>query len=104
MLADFELTGGRTTGLTQLASPCFEEKEALPARQMGDGKLLDHPRLGGDSRPAKNGRLDLDVENLTGEAYEERSTDRINQHNDYRERPWHAMSGWGSSAVMLTAS
>jgi hypothetical protein len=29
MLADFELVGGRRTGLTQLASPRFEEKEAL---------------------------------------------------------------------------
>jgi len=26
MLADFELAGGRRTGLTQLASPRFEEK------------------------------------------------------------------------------
>jgi len=26
MLADFELAGGRSTGLTQLASPRFEEK------------------------------------------------------------------------------
>ena len=40
-------------GLTQLASPRFEEKEALSARQMEDGKLLDHPQLGGDLRPAK---------------------------------------------------
>ena len=29
MLAGFELVGGRRTGLTQLASPRFEEKEAL---------------------------------------------------------------------------
>jgi hypothetical protein len=53
MLADFELAGGRTTGLTKLASPRFEEKEALSARQMGDGTLLVHPQLGGDFRPAK---------------------------------------------------
>jgi hypothetical protein len=57
MLADFELAGGRSTGLTQLASPRFEEKEALSARQIKDGKLLDHPRQGGDLRPSgKNGR------------------------------------------------
>jgi len=29
MLADFELAGGRSAGLTQLASPRFEDKEAL---------------------------------------------------------------------------
>jgi len=29
-----ELAGGRSTGLNQLASPHFEEKEALSARQM----------------------------------------------------------------------
>jgi hypothetical protein len=87
MLADFELAGGRSTDLTQLASPRFEEKQALSARQMEDGKLLDDPRLGGDFRPSgQYGRLDLDVENLTGAAYEERSTDRINQRNGYRER------------------
>ena len=40
MLADFELAGGRSTGLTQLASPRFEEKEALSARQMGMGNCL----------------------------------------------------------------
>lgn len=58
MLADFDLAGGRSTRLTQLASPRFEEKEALSARQMEDGKLLDHPQLGGDFRPSgKNGRL-----------------------------------------------
>src|SRR6516162_8080398 len=65
MLADFELAGGRSTDLTQLASPRFEEKQALSARQMEDGKLLDDPRLGGDFRPSgQYGRLDLDVENL----------------------------------------
>ena len=40
MLAEFELVGGRSTGLTQLASPRFEEKEALWARQMGMGNCL----------------------------------------------------------------
>ena len=56
MLADFELAGGRSTGLTQLASPRFEEKQAPSARQMEDGKWLDHPQLGGDFRPSgKNG-------------------------------------------------
>jgi len=53
MLADFELAGGRSTGLTQLPSPRFDEEEALSAREYGDGKLLDHPQLGGDFRPAR---------------------------------------------------
>jgi hypothetical protein len=43
MLADFELAGGRSTGLTRLASPRFEEKEALSARQMGMGNCLIIP-------------------------------------------------------------
>ena len=43
MLADFELTGGRTTGLTRLASPRLEEKEANLARQMGMGNCLIIP-------------------------------------------------------------
>jgi hypothetical protein len=53
MLADFEPAGGRTIGLTPLASHRFEEKEALSARQYGDGELLDHPRLRGDFHLAK---------------------------------------------------
>ena len=53
MLADFELAAGRSTALTQLASPRFEDKQALSSRQMEDGKLLDHPQLGGDFRPVK---------------------------------------------------
>src|SRR5262245_61334829 len=40
MLADFELVGGRSTALTQPASPRFEENEALSARQMGMGNSL----------------------------------------------------------------
>ena len=80
-------------GLTQLASPRFEEKEALTARQMGDGKLLDHPQLGGDFRPAKMADWTSMVESLIGAAYKVRSADRINQHNDYRKRPWCTMSG-----------
>jgi hypothetical protein len=63
MVADFELAGGRSTGLTQLASPRFEEKEALSARQMGIKICLIHPQLGGDFR------LDLNAESLTGAAY-----------------------------------
>ena len=43
MLADFELAGGCWTGLTQLASPRFEEKEPLSARQMGMGNCLIIP-------------------------------------------------------------
>jgi hypothetical protein len=53
MLADFEPAGGCTIGLTPLASHRFEEKEALSARQYGDGELLDHPRLRGDFHLAK---------------------------------------------------
>jgi putative transposase len=37
--------------------------------------------------------LDLDVESLTGAAYGERSADRTNQRNGYRERPWHTTLG-----------
>ena len=33
--------------------------------------------------------MDLDVESITGAAYGERSEGRVNQRNDYRERPWH---------------
>jgi hypothetical protein len=37
--------------------------------------------------------VDLDVESLTGAAYGERSSDRTNQRNGYRERPWHTTLG-----------
>jgi transposase-like protein len=37
--------------------------------------------------------MDLDVESLTGAAYGERSADRTNQRNGYRERPWHTTLG-----------
>jgi transposase-like protein len=37
--------------------------------------------------------MDLDVESLTGAAYGERSGDRTNQCNGYRERPWHTTLG-----------
>ena len=37
--------------------------------------------------------MDLDVESLTGAAYGERSGDRTNQRNGYRERPWHTTLG-----------
>src|SRR5262249_31376377 len=40
-----------------------------------------------------NRMMDLDVESLTGAAYGERSDDRINQRNGYRERPWHTTLG-----------
>jgi hypothetical protein len=43
MLADFQLTGGRSTGLIRLTPPRFEEKEALSARQMGMGNCLIIP-------------------------------------------------------------
>jgi hypothetical protein len=46
MLANFELAGGRSTGLTQLASPRFEGKEALSARQMGIGSCSIIPDSG----------------------------------------------------------
>jgi putative transposase len=37
--------------------------------------------------------MDLDVESLTGAANGERSTNRTNQPNGYRERPWHTTLG-----------
>src|SRR5215467_1745784 len=40
-----------------------------------------------------NRMMDLDVESLTGAAYGERSADRTNQRNGYRERPWHTTFG-----------
>jgi putative transposase len=40
-----------------------------------------------------NRMMDLDVESLTGAAYGERSADRTNQRNGYRERPWHTTIG-----------
>jgi len=43
MPAYFELAGGRATGLTQLASPRFEEKEALSGPQMGMENCLIIP-------------------------------------------------------------
>lgn len=40
-----------------------------------------------------NRMMDLDVESLTGAAYNERSADRSNQRNGYRERDWHTRAG-----------
>ena len=40
-----------------------------------------------------NRMMDVDVESLTGAAYGERSDDRTNQRNGYRERPWHTRVG-----------
>jgi putative transposase len=40
-----------------------------------------------------NRMMDLDVEALTGAAYNERSADRSNQRNGYRERDWHTRAG-----------
>ena len=40
-----------------------------------------------------NRMMDLDVENLTGAAYGERTVVRTNQRNGYRERPWHTTIG-----------
>ena len=53
MLADFELAGGRSTGLTQLASPRFEEKGAPAELQAAGDRILTpfHPRFGGEVRP-----------------------------------------------------
>ena len=53
MLADFELAGGRSTGLTQHASPHFEKKDGALVTADGDGKLLDYPLLGGDFLSSK---------------------------------------------------
>jgi len=54
MLADFELAGGRSTGLTELASPRFEEEDGAPAElQPARDQILTsfHPRFGGEVRP-----------------------------------------------------
>ena len=40
-----------------------------------------------------NRMMDLDVESLTGAGYGERSADRSNSRNGYRERPWHTTVG-----------
>jgi putative transposase len=40
-----------------------------------------------------NRMMDVDVENITGAAYGERSDDRRNSRNGYRERPWHTTIG-----------
>ena len=40
-----------------------------------------------------NRMMDLEVESLTGAGYGERSADRTNQRNGYRERPWHTTLG-----------
>jgi putative transposase len=40
-----------------------------------------------------NRMMDLDVETLTGAACNERSADRSNQRNGYRERDWHTRAG-----------
>ena len=40
-----------------------------------------------------NRMMDLDVDTLTGAAYNERFADRSNQRNGYRERDWHTRAG-----------
>ena len=40
-----------------------------------------------------NRMMELDVENITGAAYGERSEARQNSRNGYRERPWHTTIG-----------
>jgi putative transposase len=40
-----------------------------------------------------NRMMDVDVENITGAAYGERSEARQNSRNGYRERPWHTTIG-----------
>ena len=40
-----------------------------------------------------NRMMDLDVEGITHAAYGERSADRSNSRNGYRERPWHTTVG-----------
>ena len=40
-----------------------------------------------------NRMMDLDVEGITHAAYGERSVDRSNSRNGYRERPWHTTVG-----------
>ena len=46
-----------------------------------------------------NRMMDLEVESLTGAAHGERSADRTNQRNGYRERPWH--TGVGTVRVAI---
>jgi putative transposase len=46
-----------------------------------------------------NRMMDLEVESLTGAAHGERSADRTNQRNGYRERPWH--TGVGTVQVAI---
>jgi len=57
MLADFALAGGRSTGLTELASPRFEEEGGAPAElQPVRDRILTsfHPQFGGEVRPRFN--------------------------------------------------
>jgi putative transposase len=46
-----------------------------------------------------NRMMDLEVESLTGAAHGERSAERTNQRNGYRERPWH--TGVGTVQVAI---
>lgn len=46
-----------------------------------------------------NRMMDVDVENITGAAYAERSDARQNSRNGYRERPWH--TGVGTIPVAI---
>jgi transposase-like protein len=46
-----------------------------------------------------NRMMDLEVENLTGAAYGERSLSRVNQRNGYRERGWETRAGTVELAI-----
>jgi transposase-like protein len=46
-----------------------------------------------------NRMMDVDVENITGAAYGERSDSRANSRNGYRDRPWH--TGIGTIPVAI---
>ena len=46
-----------------------------------------------------NRMMDLEVESLTGAAHGERSAERTNQRDGYRERPWH--TGVGTVQVAI---
>src|SRR2546428_12919309 len=43
--------------------------------------------------------MELEVESVTGAAHGERSPDRINRRNGYRDRIWETRAGGGERAI-----